>query len=170
MRRTDAMIATRWSTSADAHALARLHEDAWRFTYAGVIPGPLLERMVARRGATWWARMHRSGARVLVVELDGKIQGYAMLGPCRSRGFRRAGEIYELYLDPVCHGAGLGRTLFQAARRHLDERAFTGLIVWSLAVNEIGCRFYRALGGRPRGRGRVRLGGITFERIAYAWF
>lgn len=163
------MITTRWSRHSDAQTLARIYREAWRYAYAGLIPGLTLERMVARRGATWWGRRHGPRAHVLVVELDGEIRGYAMLGPCRSRRFRCAGEIYELYIDPVCHGAGLGRALFEAARHWLDQQTHDDLIVWSLAVNEIGCRFYRALGGRPAAHGRVRLGETTFERIAYIW-
>lgn len=163
------MIKTRWSTSTDAGSLARIHGDAWRFAYAGLIPGLTLERMIAARGPHWWRAMHRAGGRALVHELDGSVVGYASIGPCRSSGFVQAGEIYELYLDPVCHGAGLGKQLFGEARRRLEARSLDGLIVWSLALNEIGCRFYRALGGRPEGRSHAGLGGVSLERIAFAW-
>ena len=163
------MIGTRWSTCADAGHLARIHGDAWRFTYAGLVPGLALERMIAARGSHWWQAMHRAGQRALLVEMDGRVAGYATLGRCRSRDLGQRGEIYELYLDPVCHGAGLGKRLFEDARRHLAARALDGLIVWSLARNEIGCRFYRALGGRPEARGHTRLGGVCFERIGFAW-
>lgn len=163
------MIAVRWSTGADVPALARVHAEAWRFAYAGLMPGLALERIIAARGGHWWQALHRRGGRTLVIELDGAVVGYAMIGRCRSRGFAGAGEIYELYLDPPCHGAGLGRRLFGEARRRLEARALRGLVVWSLAVNEVGCRFYRALGGRPAARSEVCLGGVQFERVAFAW-
>ena len=163
------MIGIRWSTDEDAAALARIHADAWRFAYGGLIPGLTLERMIAARGGHWWRALHTRGGRALVVALDGALLGYATIGRSRSRGFARAGEIYELYLDPVCHGAGLGGRLFREARRRLERRALDGLVVWSLAENETGCRFYRALGGRAEARGRIRLGGVAFERIAFAW-
>lgn len=163
------MITIRWSTDQDAAALGRIHADAWRFAYGGLIPGLALERMIAARGAHWWRAGHARGDRALAVELDGALLGYATIGRSRSRGFARAGEIYELYLDPVCHGAGLGKRLFSEARRRLAGHALDGLVVWSLADNETGCRFYRALGGRPEARGRIRLGGVAFEQIAFAW-
>ena len=53
----------RWSTAADAAGLADLHGATWRYAYAGIIPGLTLERMIARRGRTWWARMHERGFR-----------------------------------------------------------------------------------------------------------
>lgn len=163
------MIDTRWSTCADAPALARVHGDAWRFTYAGLIPGLVLERMIAARGPHWWRAQHRSGGKALIVEIDGALAGYATMGRCRFPGRRRSGEIHELYLEPACHGAGLGRRLFRAARRQLEARGLEGLTVWSLAVNEVGCRFYRALGGSPEFRSQVSLGGVRFERIAFVW-
>ncbi len=163
------MIKTRWSTRKDASALAEIQCDAWRFAYSGLLPGIALERMIASHGPRWWAGLHRRGGRTLVLELDGAVMGYARIGACRSREFAGAGEIYELYLDPTCHGAGLGRRLFDDARRRLAARAPGGLIVWSLSANKIGCRFYHALGGRVRSKDRTRFGGVDFERIAFAW-
>lgn len=163
------MIKTRWSRPRDAPALAEIHRDAWRFAYAGLLPGLALERMIAAHGPRWWDALQRQGSRTLVLELDGNVVGYARIGACRSREFAGAGEIYELYLDPICHGAGLGKRLFREARRRLAARLPGGLIVWSLAINKIGCRFYRALGGKVLSRDRTRFGGVEFERIAFAW-
>lgn len=163
------MIRTRWSTPEDAGALADLHRQAWRYTYAGIIPGRALERIIGSRGPKWWRHMHRRGASVLVVELDGQVAGYARLGPVRPRLLKGTGEIYELYLAPEFHGAGLGEYLFQEARRRLISRGLTRLVVWSLAANELGCRFYLALGGREIGRTRTRIGGAALTRIGFAW-
>ena len=113
------MIAMRWSRAQDSRRLSRIHRDAWRFAYAGVVPGLALERMIASRGEAAWQRLHRRGGKVLAVELESAVAGYAMIGPSRNRRFRAEGEIYELYLDPIYHGAGLGGRLFAEARRRL---------------------------------------------------
>ena len=47
-------VPTRWSTPADADALAHLHADAWRYAYSGVIPDPGLSRLISRRGPEIW--------------------------------------------------------------------------------------------------------------------
>lgn len=166
------MIRFRWSGEADSAALAELHRDAWRYTYAGVIPGLTLERMVARRGPQWWHGMHGSGGGALVLDLDGSVAGYATLGPNRVRRRmkgRPGGEIYELYLRPECQGVGLGRRLFDAARARLAGSGLAGTIVWSLADNGIGCRFYRAMGGAELGRCRERLGGVALDKLGFVW-
>jgi len=164
-----ATFATRWSTEADAAALAAVHAAAWRYAYAGIIPGVELERMVARRGPRWWQRLHARGARTLVLELapDHVVAGYATLG--RSRGEAASGEIYELYLRPELHGAGFGRRLFEASRRVLAAHGLPRLTVWALAENEVACRFYRAMGGIEAGRGVYRLCGVELEKVGYVW-
>ena len=73
-------VATRWSAAADEAGLARVHRDAWRYAYAGIIPGLTLERMIARRGPAWWGRMHDRGFRALVLDCDGTLAGYATFG------------------------------------------------------------------------------------------
>src|SRR5690606_3189279 len=156
----------------DSPALATLHRDAWRYAYAGIIPGPTIERMVARRGPRWWREMHASGGRALVVELEGLPVGYATMGRSRARGgiaSRPGGEIYELYLRPECQGVGIGRQLFEATRGRLTDAGYRGTFVWSLADNALGCRFYRAMGGTQRSRCRERLGGVALYKVGFAW-
>ena len=163
------MIATRWSTGGDSAALARIHGAAWRFAYSGVLPPLAVERRVAAHGPAWWRRLHAAGGHALVVELDQAPQGYALIGPARAARARPWGEIYELYLDPVAHGAGLGRALFDAARAALAARGHQGLIVWSLEANELGTRFYEAAGGHRGGTSMTSVEGIALPQIAWLW-
>ena len=43
------MIKIRKATARDANAIARVHVDTWRDTYAGIIPDRILLRMSHRR-------------------------------------------------------------------------------------------------------------------------
>ena len=158
----------RWSTAADAAGLADLHGATWRYAYAGIIPGLTLERMIARRGRTWWARMHERGFRALVAETAGTVTGYATLGRGRG-GSPRTGEIYELYVRPEHHGCGVGRRLFAGARRELALHGLDRLVVWALADNTVACRFYAALGGAECGRTEDRFCGVPLAKVGFAW-
>lgn len=162
-------IAIRRAVADDAPALSALYAEAWRYAYRGIIPGLTLERMISRRGPTWWRRMHAQGGATTVLEFGDILAGYATYG--RNRHGRRGavGEIHELYLRPEYHGAGLGRRLFEAARDELKAAGMRGLLVRSLAANESACRFYRAMGGREFARASERVGGQRLPIIAFHW-
>ncbi len=162
-------IAIRRSQAEDAPALSALYGDAWRFAYRGIIPGLVLERMVAQRGPRWWRHMHGLGGVTTILEFEGAPAGYASFGRSRFGSLGAEGEIYELYLKAEYHGAGLGRQLFRAARDELRSEGLRGLVVRSLVANESACRFYRAMGGREFARSSERLGGIRLATVAFHW-
>ena len=153
----------------DADELAQAHEEAWRHAYQGIIPHLALSRMIARRGPRWWRRALEKGMFALLLQFDGSAAGYVTFGPSRMPGAAYGGEIFELYVAPNYQGAGFGRRLFEAARKDLFAAGHTGLIVWALADNELGCGFYRRLGGTPVSEGMDRFDLISLRKIAFAW-
>ena len=94
---------------------------AWRGAYTGIIPHRALTAMINRRGARWWANAIRRSATVLVVEIGGKVAGYATIGRNRARELSQQGEIYELYLRPEYQGIGLGSRLFSRPRARSSQ-------------------------------------------------
>ncbi len=166
---TSAIIDIRPATAADAPALAAVREETWRATYQGLIAHATLQRMIAAHTPGWWDKLRGLGSSVLLLDFDGQTHGYATYGRARSGPAGCNGEIYELYLTPVCQGAGLGRRLFEASRRELARRHLRGLVVWCLRDNEQACVFYEAMGGRHGGTAIERLGAQRLERVAYLW-
>lgn len=162
------IITIRRALPDDAPALARVHQEAWRTAYQGIIPHGALTRMIARRQPQWWTRAASYGEGLLVLEFDGQVQGYASFGQTRLR-HSTTGEIFELYLAPVFQGAGLGKRLFLAARRALQDRGYSGLVVWALEENRTACEFYARLGGEPGLTAPERYGTVTLKRVAYFW-
>jgi GNAT superfamily N-acetyltransferase len=160
---------TRPAEPRDAEALAALHAAAWRYAYRGIIPGLALERMIARRGPAWWAARPETRGGTLLLEFDGRIAGYATFGPTRIGGRPRMGEIFELYVEPECHGAGFGRLLFVTARGRLAAAGLKGLVIWALTENTLARGFYAAMGGRERFRTAEQMGGARLAKIAYLW-
>lgn len=161
------ILEARWSTRADSCQLAEVHRAAWRYAYAGIIPGVQLERTISLRGPRWWERMHGRGMRALVVPHGDRLAAYATFG--HPRASLRGGEIYELYVRPEMHGIGVGRRLFEACRWQLATHGLKQLSVWALAENEMACRFYRALGGVEAGQSVDRMCGAALQKVAFVW-
>ena len=111
-----------------------IFKDSWLFAYRGIIPQRHLDSMVRQRTPEWWRDAMKTGDSTLVLDVGGAVAGYATLGNSRQRG-RYQGEIYELYLDPLYQGLGLGEHLFEGCRHALDMRRLNGLIVWALLDN-----------------------------------
>ena len=163
------LLSIRPARVSDAEDIAEAHDASWRDAYRGIIPGRELERMVARRGPRWWHDAIGRRSRILVVDFDGQIAGYASYGRNRVPNLPYRGEIFELYLSPEFQGLGFGRRLFQAARRDLEENGLSSTLVWALADNERATGFYRHFGGRIVRHAKEKFGEETLARIAYGF-
>ena len=105
----EAVITIRNAREGDAEGIADVHDAAWRDAYRGLIPGRELERMIARRGPRWWHSAILRGSRLLVLDFDETIGGYASYGRNRVPSLLYGGEIFELYIAPE----------FQIGRAHV---------------------------------------------------
>lgn len=165
---TDA-LAIRTAKPGDAHGLAMVHDAAWRFAYRGVLPGADLERMIARRGPTWWDEAVRRRVPILVLDSGTRVRGYVTFGASRVRTLPYRAEIYELYIQPEYAGMGFGKRLFRTVQQRLARRGHDSLVVWCLAENESGCAFYERLGGRIVASAQEDFSSVTVEKVAFGF-
>lgn len=163
------LIEVRRAKSTDAGSVAQAHDEAWRATYRGIIPGTELDKLVNRRGPAWWESAIRKGSRISILSFGDQVAGYANYGRNRARSLSYDGEIYEIYLRPEFQGLGFGRRLFTAARRDLAQSGLKSLVIWALSDNEPAVEFYRALGGRAVARSSERFGKKVLDKVAYGW-
>ncbi|SDU38095.1 GNAT family N-acetyltransferase [Stappia sp. ES.058] len=164
------LIALRPARHDDAHALACVHEEAWRATYRGLIDGRELERMISKRGPQWWRRALSRGVQIQILHVGGTPAGYATFGRSRMRELPFEGEIYELYIRPDHQGLGFGTELFHAARGALVRSRMSGLAVRVLRDNEDALRFYRHRGGQVLLTSRERVANATLDLTVFGWF
>jgi ribosomal protein S18 acetylase RimI-like enzyme len=162
-------IRIRVAETGDAEGVAAVHDVAWMEAYRGIIPGAHLDRMVQRRGTAWWANAIAKGSRIVVLDFNDTIAGYASYGRNRAGSLPYRGEIFELYLKPEYQGLGFGNRLFSSVQRELANHGLTSLVVWSLADNDRAVRFYEKLGGLLVGRAHETFGNVSRERLAFGW-
>ncbi len=162
-------IEVRLARLADAAQIAEVHDESWRSAYRGVIPGAELEKMISRRGPAWWESAIIKGNRIVLIHFGDELAGYANYGRNRAKALSFDGEIYELYLRPRFTGIGLGRRLFQAARKDLGQHGLESMVIWALSDNEVASAFYRTLGGKPVARSTEKFGETVLDKTAYGW-
>ncbi|MEI2387311.1 GNAT family N-acetyltransferase [Breoghania sp. JC706] len=162
-------VTIRQARPEDAGVLADIHDAAWHGAYRGVLSGVELERLLARRGVSWWHAAIRYKTRILVLDVCGTLAGYATFGHSRLKHLPFAGEIYELYLRPDHQGLGFGRRLFQATRGAMNSAALPGVAVRVLKENLPAQAFYEAMGGGLCDEKVERIGKSDIAIRVYGW-
>ena len=166
-------VLVRPARKEDAAAIARIHVESWRSTYAGLLPDRMLLRMnVAEHEARWWRHVlsHWRRNHFVYVAEDKKqgVVGFGSGGPTREPNLPFRGEIYTLYLADEFHGTGCGKRLFCALAERSVREYGNSLIVWVLSGNPARF-FYAALGGKAVARRPSTMGGAKIEELAYGW-
>ena len=147
----DNPVYIRQATIADAEAITRVHVQAWRETYQGIVEQEYLDdldkdplRLEGRRNVL---AANYSGVLLLVAECRGEIIGFCDAGPYRGDTNDCLGEVYTVYLLSSYTNQGIGLRLMQTAIAHLIKENLAPYMVWVLEENKIACRFYEKLGG-----------------------
>ncbi len=161
---------TRPATQADVLSVARVHVDAWRETYARLIPQEVLDNLSEDERAAMWRRALGEGSApsLLVYEHEGDVVGFTAVGPERENHAHYTGELYAIYLLREFHGRGYGRALFRAAMRSLKAAGHDAMRLWVLEDNPTR-GFYEHLGGELHERKTITMMGATLTEVAYGW-
>lgn len=184
-----AEVTIRRATVEDAEALARLHIDAWRAAYRGLVPDSRLdsldyerrtarfrEQLAGRGPETGPSRLegevrptNEVGSETYVAEREGEVLGFVTLGACRDSDVdpKKVGEIWGIYLGPQHWRQGAGTRLFRFAEELLASRGCVEVKVWVLARNSRARRFYEAMGFAADGASHVLDLDAPLEAVRY---
>jgi GNAT superfamily N-acetyltransferase len=165
-------VLVRAASPIDAAALARVHRESWRTTYAGILPLEVIARNAGRKSeAAWRNRLFaaRGLYATLVAERPGEGPvGFAACGPAREAIEGLDAEIHALYVLQSHQRRGVGRALLRASARHFVRNGYFGFFVWVLKANRARL-FYEAMGGDELAERTERLGRHPFGQVAYGW-
>lgn len=131
----------RHPTEDDIADLARIHVEAWRDAYTGLLPDQTIEGMTVDVRAEMWRRIVSSDRqRSWLAEDDSGVIGLASVGPAREpEGW---GQLYNIYVVGRAWGTGAGSALWEAAQVGLTEMGFGDRQLYVLDTNERARRFY----------------------------
>jgi ribosomal protein S18 acetylase RimI-like enzyme len=148
------VIAIRPATAEDASAMAAVHVQSHRETYAAVFGADYIGPTLAERAALWRQVLP---AGTFVATDDDRIVGF---------GHAADGRISTLYLLATHHRCGIGRQLLQSLLDHLHDAGVHEARFEVLAGNDTAIRFYEAHGARCIGRRPIEPGG-KYDDLLY---
>lgn len=110
----------------------------------------------------------RPYAEVLIGEIDGEAQGFALFFHNFSTFEGKPGVYLEdLFVRPEARGSGLGKALLKRLAEIAVERDCARLEWWVLDWNEPSIQFYKSLGARPMDEWTVyRVDGDALGKLA----
>ena len=162
----------RAASPLDAAALAQVHQQSWRTTYAGILPLDVIARQAGRKSDAAWRKRLATARGVdetwIAERPRAGLIGFASCGPAREPIEGLEAEIYALYVLQTEQRRGVGRALVRAAARHFVRNGYFGFYLWVLKANRARM-FYEAMGGQEIAERTERLGKHPFAEIAYGW-
>ena len=170
-------IGFREAGSGDAAALGALHVASWRETYAGLLPGALLDGLSAEARADMWSAVLDDpaafgGTAIVVATSGGRIVGFGACGGQRDEALKAqgfAGEIGALYVLRLHQRSGVGGSLMSRMAGKLLDQGRRAAALWVLRENLPARTFYERLGGVPVGDRKAGLEGTMLRETAYGW-
>lgn len=138
--------------------MGRIHVDAWRAAYRGVMPDTYLDGLSPSDRASMWTRnlAHpRPGQELLVIEERSTVRGFASLGPEEGQPDEtEVGEIFGINLEPGAWGRGLGRRLLSISVNLLRVIGYHEAVLWVVPENARARGLYSSAGWAADGAER----------------
>lgn len=137
-------VTIRPGTPADAAQIAEVHVASWQAAFRGIVPDAALDTMTPTDRLPMWMRVLTDAASpmtVIVAEDDGRIVGFASVGPSED-GVEGEMTLYTLYLHPDAIGKGIGRALLSEAERVMVKRGAKSASLRVLTANERARKVY----------------------------
>jgi GNAT superfamily N-acetyltransferase len=162
------MFSIREATVQDAAAIARVHVESWRTTYAGIVPDAYLAGLDEGLRARLWSEFLSGEAIVMVAEDRSGIMGFAHAGQNREPIETCDGELYSIYLLRESQRRGVGVALLRSVAEKLLGQGFRSMAVWVLERNP-SRSFYEKTGAKLAASKVIEIGGVRLMEVAYFW-
>ncbi len=163
-------ITYRKANVEDAPAIAKVHVESWRKSFAGIVPQEFLDNLnVEKRDGAFRERFGEANYKMFVAETasDG-IVGFADFGKSREKDFAFEAELYAIYLLSEFQGKGIGENLFRLCQQEMFADEINSMYLMALKVSPYKS-FYEKMGGEIVGEGNHFFALVEYETIIYGW-
>ena len=141
----------RKSYPTDAYLLVQLRNEVWKNTYYDVLPNRILQYMKENKEemVSHLRDQIMENNRIIVALEDNKIVGYIFYAKSQIDLYDTAAEIREIIVLPHYQRKGIGRKLYQLAKKELKKLGYHNLIVSYPSVGK-DKEFFQCLGGEMK--------------------
>jgi len=158
----------RAATTQDARAIAHVHVESWRTTYAGIVPETYLANLKETEREVSWREWLTMDVDVFIAEIEGEIVGFVSGGAIREPVDGFDAELFAVYLLQGAQRRGVGSALLRRLALSLMARGFKSMVAWVLEDNVSG-RFYEQSGAVQVRSKELEVGGVMLPVGAYGW-
>lgn len=124
----------------DIPQVLEIAQTSWNYTYEGIIPRNVQDSFLKAAYNDKMMKKRIENSVILVVEQKVKLVGFANFSPVKDG----VSELLAIYLDPRCHGKGIGTALLKEGIGVL--KGVRMIFVNVEKENRIGSNFYKAKG------------------------
>lgn len=154
----------------DALQIAIVNVYTWKTQYTGLMPEDLIDARIKNIEFSEEKIKERikEDGNYIVVKKENTVVGFVRYGKCDIKNYEEYGEIKALYLLEGFQGNGLGRELFQRARKELNNMGYKKMRINCLKGNPT-LNFYIYMGGKHIGEFENNISGynVTEDIVIY---
>jgi L-amino acid N-acyltransferase YncA len=162
------VISIRAATEQDADAIAHVHVQSWRTTYAGIVPDEYLAALNEAERVLNWREWLTRGIQVYVADVDGEVVGFISGGAIREPLQSYDAELFAIYLLQEAQRRGIGTSLLRVLAASLSTQGFNSMVVWVLARNP-SRHFYAKSGAQLLTAKDIQIAGLALSEVSYGW-
>jgi GNAT superfamily N-acetyltransferase len=155
----------------EVSALATVHIQSWKETYAGILPAAYLDNLRWQDRLPTWRRAIADPDRHVAAAFDDDAAvAVSLAGPTTEFDSAIAGgQLYVIYVLKSHQRRGLGRRLLASAAEYWRAQGGDRLGLLVLAANHGASAFYEAVGGRSETTQKCTVAGIEIEETLYVF-
>ena len=134
------------ATPSDFQAIAAIHIESWKDTYADALPAEFLNQKIDRDVIQHWSEVEVQNEDIILVAEENLVIGFIAVW-CRPIPF-----IDNLHVRPSLRSKKVGSALMRAVAKQLITQGQKTAYLWVFESNQKAIRFYERLGGIQKGQ------------------
>lgn len=138
----------RSATINEANRLAEIYVFGWRHAFHEFVPKEYLYKKlsVENRKRVYEKLLEKENSGLFVYEEDEIIKGLIHMGKCENPDKHSAYAIWDIFIEPLMTGKGLGRKLIEYCENIAISSGFEENVIWVFEKNINAIRLYMNMG------------------------